>query len=88
MTDLTKADAVAALRRAESMYDSLSRQWVLADERDVADEMVKSAAILNALADALEQAQDGYQLGASWHKQWESQPIMPNYWIIPAPRLP
>lgn len=78
-----QAVAVAALRSAAKACELCAG---VASDTD-AEAWRADAERVRAIADTLERAQEGYQLGASWHKQWESQTIMPNYWIIPAPRL-
>ena len=82
MTDLTKADAVAALRRAaawnrtEGEIARFDSQAVDDKYAEVAERYLSNAVILRALADAIEH-------GTDWREEGDHL-----YWIIPAPRLP
>lgn len=98
MTDLTKADAVAALRsaaawnRTEGEIAKFDSEAVDDKYAEVAERYLRNAAILRALADAIEQAERAYSdtqnkdvlfsNGQPLHDYW--RPV----WIIPAPRLP
>lgn len=89
MSDLTKADAVAALRRAaawnrtEGEIAKFDSQAVDDKYAEVAEHYLSNAAILRALADALEQAHQGMFLNESYHPDQ----LEPGWWI-PTPRLP